>query len=74
MADDRKNWLTTYNPDNAMDFDFKEIRYKDFIDKELIQFSIYDNQRSIPHIMDGLKPGKRKILYGCFFKKFKRRN
>ena len=29
---------------------------------------MYDNQRSIPSLVDGLKPGQRKILYACFVK------
>ena len=29
---------------------------------------MYDNQRSIPSVCDGLKPSERKILYGCFKK------
>ena len=40
--------------------------YEEFIDKELIQFSHADNHRSIPSVVDGLKPAQRKILYGCF--------
>jgi len=35
----------------------------------LIQFSNYDNIRSIPSICDGFKPVQRKILYGCIKKK-----
>jgi len=27
---------------------------------------MYDNQRSIPSLCDGLKPSERKILFGCF--------
>lgn len=34
----------------------------------MIHFSMYNNQRSIPSLADGLKPGKRKILYGCLLK------
>jgi DNA topoisomerase-2 len=36
-----------------------------FIHDELIHFSNADNIRSLPHIMDGLKPSQRKILFGC---------
>ncbi|GJX52322.1 DNA topoisomerase 2 [Tanacetum coccineum] len=51
-------------------FDSKEkhIQYRDFINKELILFSMADLQRSIPSMVDGLKPGQRKILF-CAFKK-----
>ena len=70
-ADDRKEWLKTYSLDSNLDFNIREIRYKDFIDKEMIHFSMYDNLRSIPSLIDGLKPGKRKILYGCFLKNLK---
>lgn len=45
-----------------------EVTYKDFIDKELIHFSKYDCDRSIPNLMDGLKRSLRKILF-CAFKK-----
>lgn len=37
----------------------------------MIHFSMYDNLRSIPSLVDGLKPGKWKILYGCFLKNLK---
>jgi DNA topoisomerase II len=35
--------------------------YDAFINHELILFSMADNQRSIPSIMDGLKPSQRKV-------------
>jgi hypothetical protein len=37
--------------------------------QELILFSRTDLERSIPSVMDGLKPGQRKILFSCFKKK-----
>lgn len=36
------------------------------MNKELILFSMADNIRSIPSMIDGLKPGQRKVLYACF--------
>ena len=45
----------------------KLIKYSDFVNKELILFSMVDLQRSIPSTVDGLKPGQRKILF-CSFK------
>ncbi len=48
------------------------ISYADFVNKELILFSNMDNERSIPSIVDGLKPGQRKVLYTCFKRNDKR--
>lgn len=42
------------------------VTYRDFINKELILFSNMDNERSIPSLVDGLKPGQRKVLFTCF--------
>lgn len=62
-SDARKEWLRNYNKDSYIQLTQKEVSYTDFIHKELIHFSIYDNIRSIPSICDGLKPSQRKILY-----------
>ena len=35
----------------------KYVPYKEFINKELVLFSRADLERSIPALMDGLKPG-----------------
>ena len=60
-ADDRKKWISHFDPKIFVDHKVKTLCYKDFIDKELIQFSVANNIRAIPNIMDGLKPGQRKI-------------
>lgn len=65
-ADDRKKWLEYVPNEHASRNQNKEITYSDFINKELIHFSNYDNIRSIPHLMDGLKPSQRKVLYTAF--------
>jgi len=52
-----------------MDHQVREISVNDFINKEMILFSMADNIRSIPSLVDGLKPGQRKILFGCFKRK-----
>ena len=65
-ANDRKQWLLEYNPNdvkNHLDITQKNISLTEYIDKELIQFSYYDIHRSIPNVLDGLKPSQRKILY-----------
>lgn len=43
----------------------KSISYSDFINLELVLFSNTDNCRSIPCVVDGFKPGQRKVLYTC---------
>lgn len=65
---DRKNWLSNFQPGTCLDQREKRIKYRDFINKELILFSMADLERSIPSMVDGLKPGQRKILF-CSFKK-----
>jgi len=68
-ADDRKTWLeTVYDRNSFADTSKQMIPYEEFINKELIHFSKYDCDRSIPNLMDGLKISLRKILF-CAFKK-----
>jgi DNA topoisomerase-2 len=69
-ADDRKVWLETiYDRDSFADTSKQMIPYEEFINKELIHFSKYDCDRSIPNLMDGLKISLRKILYSAFKKR-----
>jgi DNA topoisomerase-2 len=72
FADNRKEWLMKYNRDNILTYEERDICYHDFIHKDLIHFSNDDTNRSIPHIMDGLKPSQRKILYGAFLRKLEK--
>jgi DNA topoisomerase II len=39
--------------------------------QELILFSRADLERSIPSMVDGLKPGQRKIMFSCFKRNLK---
>ena len=67
-ADDRKEWLKHYDKDSIITYEEKKVRYKDFINRELIHFSNDDVSRSIPSMIDGLKPSQRKILYGAIMR------
>jgi DNA topoisomerase-2 len=71
-ADERKEWLRQFKPGTFLDHSTKKITYTDFINKELILFSMADNIRSIPSVVDGLKPGQRKVLYTCFRRNVKK--
>ena len=68
-ANDRKRWLEKYNKNIILETTDINVTYKEFIDKDLIHFSNYDNIRSIPSMCDGFKPSIRKILYGSILKK-----
>jgi len=65
-ADARKKWiLDNITSPKTLDYTKSNVRVKDLINKELVLFSIADNVRSIPSLVDGLKPSQRKIIYSC---------
>ena len=65
-SDDRKDWLATYDRTRVNDARQKTVSVGDFIDKEIIHFSKYDNERSIPSLIDGLKTSQRKVMFSAF--------
>ena len=67
-ANDRKTWLSNYNRDCYLNTNNDTVTYEEFINNDLIHFSKYDNDRSIPNLVDGLKISLRKILYSGFKK------
>eukprot|EP01138_Halocafeteria_seosinensis_P002232 gb/GECG01002284.1/.p1 GENE.gb/GECG01002284.1/~~gb/GECG01002284.1/.p1 ORF type:complete len:1313 (+),score=209.12 gb/GECG01002284.1/:1-3939(+) len=78
-AEDRKKWLLGKPLDDVarppLVIDSSEIATEDtnresngvsfgsFIDEELVEFSKADLARSIPSVIDGLKPSQRKVLF-----------
>lgn len=64
-ADERKTWILNFESGNQIDQTKEIIPIHDFVDKELILFSRYDVERSIPSAIDGLKPSQRKVLYAA---------
>ncbi|XP_031358204.1 DNA topoisomerase 2-like isoform X2 [Photinus pyralis] len=80
----RKEWLTNFMvetkrrrakglPEKYLyTKDTRVVSYSDFINFELVLFSNADNVRSIPCLVDGLKPGQRKVLFTCFKRNDKR--
>ncbi len=70
--DDRKNWLKTYDRNEIIEQTQKRILFSEFVDKDLKHFSNYDCLRSIPSMVDGLKPSLRKILYACLKRNLKK--
>jgi DNA topoisomerase-2 len=67
-ADDRKDWLMSYDKDEILQYENKHVSYYEFVHLELKHFSNDDNSRSIPSLIDGFKPSQRKILYGAFLR------
>ena len=70
-VEQRKDWLRSFVPGTYLDHEQEQISYSDFVHKELILFSRADLERSIPNVMDGLKPGQRKIMFACFKRNLK---
>lgn len=65
-AENRKEWLASYDRTSCLDTAKETVTFTDFIHKEFKHFSNADNDRSIPSIVDGLKESQRKVLYGTF--------
>ena len=70
-SDIRKKWLSGYIREETLDYKKQTISIEDFINKDLMHFSNSDNIRSIPSLVDGLKPSQRKVIYGTFKKNIK---
>ncbi|GLG97265.1 DNA topoisomerase 2 [Gryllus bimaculatus] len=80
-VEQRKEWLTQWMEsvkqrremglpeDYLYEKNTSFVNYSDFVNKELVLFSNSDNERSIPNVMDGMKPGQRKVLFTCFKRK-----
>lgn len=71
FADNRKKWLSDYDDTKIYDQLQGKTSYRDFINGTYIHFSMYDNHRSIPNIIDGLKPSQRKIVFTLIKKNYK---
>jgi DNA topoisomerase-2 len=76
-ADDRKDWLAhaaadANNADRAARAHATQLSYAHFVHDELVDFSLADIARSIPSIVDGLKPSQRKVLYATLKRSFGR--
>jgi DNA topoisomerase-2 len=77
LADKRKDWIEAFtkNPQKStseysqtITKEIEAMKITDFIDNELILFSIEDCNRNIPNLIDSLKESQRKILFACFLK------
>lgn len=79
-ASDRKDWISSSSsaPSSSSSSHLplsktkeRSVTYSEFVKDELVQFSRADVIRSIPSVVDGLKPSQRKVLYACFKRKLR---
>ncbi|CAJ0604912.1 unnamed protein product [Cylicocyclus nassatus] len=82
--EERKDWLTKWMAEKKerrtrgleeeylYNKDTRAVTFSDFVNKELVLFSNTDNERSIPSLVDGFKPGQRKVIFACFKRADKR--
>ena len=68
-ANDRKEWLYAYDRNAYLDTNKELVTYQEFVKEEMIHFSKYDCERSIPNLIDGLKTSLRKVLFTCLKRK-----
>lgn len=73
----RKEWLRDYKPTEEDEKNLvgqgliQKLSITNFMDFEMIKFSIDDCKRNIANVMDGLKESQRKILHATFLKNLK---
>ncbi|KAI9313726.1 DNA topoisomerase [Dichotomocladium elegans] len=65
---ERKEWLSAYTSDTFMDHSVNQIKISDFVNQELMLFSMADNVRSIPSVVDGFKPTQRKVIFASILR------
>jgi DNA topoisomerase-2 len=71
-ADFRKEWIMNYEQKpskEGKDYTVEDLTITEFLNNEMILFSIDDCKRSIPSMIDGLKESQRKILFSAFKRK-----
>jgi DNA topoisomerase-2 len=72
-SDLRKKWMSDYSLKDSISLDKVDKIYNmnisDFINNEMVKFSISDCKRNLPNYIDGLKESQRKILYSAKLKK-----
>lgn len=65
----RKEMMKDFDPSKLepiIPCEFENLYVNKFITNEFVRYIYEDILRSIPSLVDGMKPSQRKILYGCF--------
>ncbi len=61
LAEQRKAWLQNFDPSQT--FVATSAPFEDFLNIEMIKYSMDDCMRNLPNVYDGLKQSQRKILF-----------
>jgi DNA topoisomerase-2 len=65
-SDARKQWIMSFDSVNDDYFTKNNVNIREYMNNELIVYSIDNIKRSIPCIYDGLKVSQRKVLFAAF--------
>lgn len=76
QTEHRKIWLQSFDPSKSVmaikgivnEPQICNVRFEDFLNIEMIKFSMEDCIRNLPNLYDGLKESQRKILFACIQK------
>jgi DNA topoisomerase-2 len=64
-TDERKKWISDHILLDGIE-ELQQLPISHFLNYELVQHAIYNMERTIPRLADGLKPGQRKVIFGTF--------
>lgn len=66
-TNDRKRWIESYKPSNSLSLDdcgnITKMNMSQFLNDEVVKFSLNDCARSLPNLYDGFKESQRKVFY-----------
>jgi DNA gyrase/topoisomerase IV subunit B len=72
QTDIRKKWLEEYDPLKIQEIvsneQYQQLSVSDYLNNEMILYSIDSCKRALPNIMDGLKESQRKVIYAAELK------
>lgn len=66
FADARKTWIASVNDESYLPRDSSSITFNDFCEIDLALAGFDTCERSIPAVIDGMKPSQRKVIYTYF--------
>jgi len=66
MGDERKAWLAYFSDAHGEEVVEEAQPISQFLNTELIKFSLLNLRRAIPCMMDGFKDSQRKVMWGAY--------